>query len=257
MDQEIEKSAEAVKAVAELGTEGVRAARDFLSALMDEPTQVAKRMLTDWLEVVRFERQVRLANRCRETLRQVGLLGKTRAVAPKFVLPIIECASLEEDDYLQDLWANLLTGAMDPTRPHITMAYIDVLKQLEKVDAVILKALAELFAESAYTQAVLRETLMDKIDGLDVEGYQRSVDNLIRLGCVTSYKEGRQIEYETQATMPATASFTRDWGDSAICLTYLGRGLVEACMGLEIPRATRPEAPWEEIPIGDEPFNLR
>lgn len=70
-------------------------------------------MVSDYLKVVRFERQIRLSERVRHFLAERGLDAPTRRIAPNIVLPLLENASLEEDDDLQDVWARLLVNGGD------------------------------------------------------------------------------------------------------------------------------------------------
>jgi hypothetical protein len=70
-------------------------------------------MLEDHLKVVRFERQVRLWDRVRNILTEKGMDGPTRKIPLKIALPLLENATLEEDDDLQEVWARLLVNSGD------------------------------------------------------------------------------------------------------------------------------------------------
>jgi hypothetical protein len=106
------------------------------------------RILNDRLQFMRWERKLRLAERGRELLRERGIEGPLRPVPYKLALPIIEHASLEDNDELQDLWANLLTSAVDPKfEGLIRSAYVDIIKQLEVVDVHILDAVYERYRQ--------------------------------------------------------------------------------------------------------------
>ena len=43
-------------------------------------------------------------------LESIGLNGPNRAIPLKIAIPLFQAASLEDDDYLQDLWAKLLVN---------------------------------------------------------------------------------------------------------------------------------------------------
>jgi hypothetical protein len=64
-------------------------------------------------------------------------------VAPKFLSQFFESASLEEDETLQDMWANLLLNKS--LNPKTNGHYITILKDLEPLEA---KLLDELFRQS-------------------------------------------------------------------------------------------------------------
>ena len=121
MNNEIEESAKAIQEVAKTARTGIEATRrlgGLVSTIINEPVEAVVGMFTDRLQFMRAERQLRLADRWREILRERKIQGGLRTVPPKLALPIIENASLEEDDELQDLWANLLASAVDP-RPGV------------------------------------------------------------------------------------------------------------------------------------------
>src|SRR2546423_1007898 len=142
MNNEIEESAKAVQEVAKATRTGIEATQQlggFVSRIINEPIETVVEILNDKLKFMRAERQLRLADRWLETLKERKIQGALRIVPPKLALPIIENASLEEDDELQDLWANLLASAVDPNyNGQIRSAFIDIIKQLEVVDVHIL-----------------------------------------------------------------------------------------------------------------------
>ena len=61
--------------------------------------------------------------------------GITEDITPKFFVPIIQKASLEDDEYLQEMWAELLAHAHDGK---FKPSYISILNELEPLDAKIL-----------------------------------------------------------------------------------------------------------------------
>lgn len=56
-------------------------------------------------------------------------------VAPKLFFPILQQASLEDDEYLQSRWAGLLASAASGEQPAVHPSFAEVLKQLSPVDA--------------------------------------------------------------------------------------------------------------------------
>lgn len=104
--------AKATEATAKASKEAIQAGRD-LARFLREPAGEVIGMVSDYLKVVRFERQIRLSERVRHFLAERGLDAPTRRIAPNIVLPLLENASLEEDDDLQDVWARLLVNGGD------------------------------------------------------------------------------------------------------------------------------------------------
>jgi hypothetical protein len=151
MPDEITESAKAVQGTAKTVRTGIEVTQElgkFVSRITTEPLETVMRILNDRLQFMRWERKLRLAERGRELLRERGIEGPLRPVPYKLALPIIEHASLEDNDELQDLWANLLASAVDPTfEGLIRSAYVDIIKQLEVVDVHMLNAVYQRYRQ--------------------------------------------------------------------------------------------------------------
>src|SRR5664280_3144797 len=107
-----EEYAKAITETAKLGTTSVEAITkigSFLSRVFGMPTENAVGIVGDKIEYTRWERQNRLIDKVNEEQAKRGLT-QLRAVPPKFAIPIIINASIEEDDDLQDMWCKLLTN---------------------------------------------------------------------------------------------------------------------------------------------------
>lgn len=65
----------------------------------------------------------------------------TRVVTPKVALPLLECATVEYDDDLHTLWANLLASGLDPSARQIEKKYISTLAELTSADAAVFAAI--------------------------------------------------------------------------------------------------------------------
>ncbi|MEO5926269.1 MAG: Abi-alpha family protein [Bryobacteraceae bacterium] len=63
-----------------------------------------------------------------------------KAVPPKILFPLLEGASLEEDEGLHDMWAALLTNAASPDGAEkVRPSFTEVLRQMAPDEAVLLK----------------------------------------------------------------------------------------------------------------------
>lgn len=254
MNNEIEETAKAVQEVAKTTGKAIEATEKlsgFVARVTNESIEAVTGMLSDKLRFMRWERQLRLANRAKEIIRERGLENNFRVVPPKIALPIIENASLEENDELQDLWANLLASALDLNFDGtLRTAFIDILKQLEIIDVHILEFIYSFEGyksakESGSTQG-LSETLLphsypkksiqiqyrfELSDGI----YRSCIDNLIRVRCVAPYVEYKTIaraDYGIRAQMKNENYYeevTFDYQYEQVCLTSLGVRFIEAC----------------------------
>lgn len=92
---------------------GVEAALKPFADLLDKIAGPAAKelglTLKDHFRVFRFNRELRLFERLKEMLGEAGIEAKR--VPFKLLLPLIENASIEEDDDLQDRWAAMLANA--------------------------------------------------------------------------------------------------------------------------------------------------
>ena len=129
--------------------------------------------------------------RTEEVRKARGIAEATRPIPPKFVLQILEEASLEEDDFLQDLWAQLLATALDPEASVVRRSFINILREFEPIDAKILMYLAQqnwgLFMGDD-APGVSVKKLSEEIGSPEKE-VKVSLVNLFRLGCVVDHKK--------------------------------------------------------------------
>jgi hypothetical protein len=83
----------------------------------------------DSVQVWRFKRQIRLFTRVKEICD--GACIDPQTVKLPLLFNIVDKATLEEDDEMQDIWANMLSNSADPHRKLlVTTAYPEILRQL-------------------------------------------------------------------------------------------------------------------------------
>lgn len=178
----------------------------------------------DKLRYMRWERQARLIARAEQLMSDLGMKGPTRAISIKLAVPLLEAASLEENDDLQDLWARLLVNGADvESEVDLQRVYIDILEQITSLEASILEkvyslpfdkdgnssvAAAEL-PGSAFAVGHVERVHLAKEPRDDVK---LAIANLCRLGCLT-----------IQKTWGGGEVFT------SVNQTLLGKRFVEAC----------------------------
>src|ERR1039458_7536916 len=143
--------------------------------------------------VARYYRYKLAANMYQKT---VGMLAKAgidpHAVPPRLFLPMVENASMQDDEDLHTRWAALLANAAalpDSVHP----SFIEVLRQLTPRDAKLLDELYDFckrkrdrtvqpwFAQISYAESQRREAAG--------ENPRESFDNLIRLGLIATQYE--------------------------------------------------------------------
>ena len=97
--------------------------------------------LPTWIISRKTEALIKTCKCVQEKLKSAGIKpDEIRECALKIGIPILENASLEEEEELSDIWASLLANAMNPTfNEELRTAYIDIAKSLSPLDVRILE----------------------------------------------------------------------------------------------------------------------
>lgn len=211
--------AKAVEATADASKEAIQASRD-LGSFISRPARVVVGMLEDHLRAVRFERQIRLAERIRHFLAERGLNGPSRIVPLKTFAALLDHATMEEDDELQDIWARLLVNAGDADAGiEIRYAFASVLAEMTVLDVRNLARIAEAVdantdsdSKGVWTFELPDRAIPFVLGGGKQEEFPApdvtvSLSNLRRLGCIVAGSELYQM----------------------VDLTPFGRALIHAC----------------------------
>jgi len=222
----IKESAKAAQEIAKTTGQVVGAGEklcQFVAKFIKGPLEQASGIVNDKLKYMRWERQIRLMKRADEFMKEIGLPFPTRAVPLKFAIPLIQAASIEEDDDLQDLFAKLLVNAArEESGVNIKRTYIDILERISTLEAQILDTIYSLPYEETRHKALVTKDLPERIDIVPDDPklkrespspeVQLALANLAILGCISITKSlgGGQIM-------------------GSINQTLLGKSFVEAC----------------------------
>lgn len=159
----------------------------------------------------RFKRSVRHAQKAKAILDDAGI--SPQAVPFRTLVPLIESASLEEDDDLTDRWAALLANAAGGT-VGVPPSFPSVLRELEPVEAMMLDYVYDgvmiAAPELRRTVAIGRQGLMHAFE-MTEEQVIYHTDNLFRLRLV-----GPGSDHVGEETRRVT-------------LSEFGRAFVRAC----------------------------
>lgn len=221
------ESAKAVQEVSKLAGKMIDSCDEFgrfITDYADASLSVAFGIFEDKLRYMRWERQVRLMQRANSFLAQEGFDKPTRVIPLKYAVPLLQAASLEDDDYLQDLWAKLIVNSVIPTNGAlINRTLIDILERLSPVEAKILNVVYEIPYEDMHHHGVCTRNLPESALRLGEHGEQGdkgepkdevkfALANLDRLGCISVARSmgGGQLFAQINPTL-------------------LGKTLVDAC----------------------------
>ncbi len=232
-NSDITAIAKAAAESAKFGTQAVQTSEKILKGIakiLREPMQDASGVIGDRLKFLRWERQLRYIDRYNEILDSRGIKD-TKAVPPKFALPLITNASLEEDDILQDLWARLTASAMDPNfKNEIRYAYIEIIKNLTPLDVRILNAFYEALIAQGHTDwnnvtsySLAKEQICEQLK-INEDNYLVSIYNLFRVQCMApAVFKNTGIQFGNEPT-------TIFKGADAVTLTPLGIRFIQSCI---------------------------
>ena len=230
MDEEfgtIKESAKAVQEVAKTTGKAIDVSEKvggFISKFISGPLEQGIGIFEDKLKYMRWERQLRLIQRGNELMQEIGINDPTKAIPMKIAIPLLQAASLEDDDYLQDLWVNLLVnGANENSGVDIKRAFIEMLEQVTSLEAIIIEKIYQLpFSDTQHhgvrtdglpSIAIAGKENDNRDDWQDPPEYIiLALANLARIGCISISKSlgGGEIF-------------------SAINPTLLGKQFYEAC----------------------------
>ena len=190
-------------------------------------------MFGDFFRVRRLRRAVRLLSDVKQIASEAGLTLK--AVAPRLLLPILESASLQEDEDLHQRWVALLTNAATTDYDNqILPCFPDMLKQLTSEEAQFLDRAYEEVTNAEKKQSA--DTLRDhtgeppqpvRISGDTLRSLQPvMLGNLERLMVVTR----NSVPLSTEEARTNTFSHANH-----LYLSELGKAFVRAC---HVPKQT-------------------
>jgi hypothetical protein len=181
----ITESAKAAQEIANLGGKVIDAAQNasrFINRVLGKPIEDATGLLiTDPLRAARILTQDWYARRVTEKLRERNIREEQlKAVPPNIAVPLLEAAQDEARDELREIWARLLTNAMDPNRSsRVRLEFIETLKQLNPLDALVLNELVTTPNMSPNSREFLAGRLGVSRDEIVV-----SSQHLVKFGCV-------------------------------------------------------------------------
>ena len=182
MGDEIEAVTEGAKAVQETAKTGralVEAGSDlarFLGKALSTAAEDTVGLLGgDYLHELRRRNLDKISRKTEEILHKRGV-EDPEPIGPKALLPALEAASEETDETLQDMWANLLANALDPNRDtSLQRIFIEALSQMEPIDALVFRTMAEKAPNEALSSKDVGERL-DCRETLAAVSMERLID---------------------------------------------------------------------------------
>ena len=134
-----EETAKAVQQLVPVVDKNADRLSHFLHTVIGAGAEHLGGAFSDWASVFRHKNALRLMDKVEAIHRERELAGKTVPVSPRLGIPLLQQASLEDDETLGDMWAGLTANATDPSR-HVEArrSFITLLSALEPLDALLL-----------------------------------------------------------------------------------------------------------------------
>ena len=138
---EAEEIAKAVQEAAKLGDKGLDTAQkagSFFAKVFKSPLNEISGIIHDKLRFIRWKRFIEMSEEVNAILKERGIT-ETRPLIPKLAIPLIENASIEDEEDIKSLWSILMANALDPNFDvELRFAFIEIIKSLSPLDVKIL-----------------------------------------------------------------------------------------------------------------------
>jgi len=117
-------------------------AEGFLKEILGPPAKEMGELWKDKVSARRFRNLIKIVAHAKEQLEEAGVSPKE--VPLKIIHPLLESASLEEDQELQERWASLLANSADSdSQVNVLPRYITTLRELSSLEARLLNDMYE------------------------------------------------------------------------------------------------------------------
>ncbi|MEX2163257.1 MAG: Abi-alpha family protein [Sulfuricaulis sp.] len=236
MDKDTAKAAQEIAKAGGKALEVAEKVGAFLNKVVGDAVVELGGAVHDWARLFRYKNLLRLQDKVEEIHRERKLQGKSIPVAPRFAIPLLQAASQEDDESIQDMWAGLIANSTDPGRRlQPKKIFTEILSSIEPIDAQILKYLSSQgwlmhrnVPNGGITLAKIQSALGNSEDDIRL-----SLQNLHRLGCIID-------EYEATWDQIDTTSFGQRITDPKTTFrpSPLGFSLLKAC-DPKLPETTK------------------
>lgn len=233
-EESITEAAKAIQEVAKATGKAIDASQNiggFISRLISGSLEQGMGIFEDKLKYMRWERQLRLKQRSEQMMVQLGMNEPTRAISMKLALPLLQAASVEDDDFLQDMWARLLVNGINKNSGvDLKRVYIDILENLTPLEVTILEKIYSVPYSESQHHGVITQYLP-----LQVSTYKEEVIDSYQEGTITELDEPKDEIKFALANLDRLGciSLQRSLGGgelySVVHPTVIGKNFVQAC----------------------------
>lgn len=109
---------------------GIDLIKDFLDKLISPAIEETGLLIKDKAASWRFNNQLKALGKAKEKCEQYNI--STKVISFKLLFPLLEYAGLEDDEVMQDKWANLLTNMVDSEQNINNHVFPYILSQISR-----------------------------------------------------------------------------------------------------------------------------
>ena len=160
---------------------GIDLAKDFLGKLIGPTIEEAGLLMKDQVTMWKFRNQITMLNKAKNLCEKNSISPKT--ISLKLLCPLLDYAALEEDDLLQDRWAQLLANMVDSEQNVDNHIFPYLLSQLSRTEFEVLQSICrnKLLREKKLTEELLQFRHQKPIDEKNLIEEKRGIIKEITL----------------------------------------------------------------------------
>ena len=223
------KETDALTAI-RLAKNAEKAAEGLLKTVLGPPADELGQLLKEKVSARRYQNLVKIAANAKEQLDSAGLSPKEVPLA--IIHPLLEIASLEEDESLQKRWAALLAN-VSLSDSETLRCFADILKQLTSVEARFLdKAYDERFQSPRQPDRMAPPKKYPVLENTLALLRTSMIANLERLGLITRQSHDH-TDFTSSFGTVVTATSNR------LYVSDLGMEFIQACRPLASQKSLR------------------
>ncbi|MBI5213694.1 MAG: DUF4393 domain-containing protein [Nitrospirae bacterium] len=190
----------------------------FVATILGEACKELGASIHDWAKFYRYRNLLKIQHKIIQIQREKNIEGKSIPIQLSIGIPLIEAASVVEDDFLQQKWAALIVNATDTNKEEVVRkSFVDILSSMDSTDALVLDWLSSQGWNNTLGNITTNE-IAEKIN-IDETEARISMSNLNRLGL---------IDFGVPTTV-GTIDISLSSQETRVRLSYLGWNLVDAC----------------------------
>lgn len=189
---------------------------DFMSRVTPGAVKEGGGIIQDQVRYWRWRNQIRIFKKAKQL---IGADPQLHEVKIKVLVPLVENASLEDDDSLQDKWAAMLANAATQNRTVMPL-FPALLKELSTIEVTILDSLYNLHAQATSQPVQFDKKKIAMVYKIDPSDMDVIVENLFRLNICSSPGSVGALIGDYPFSVHTNEIFE---------LTALGIAFIEAC----------------------------